>query len=244
VNGYPISDPLRLFSGSVAITSELQLGGAELNAIAAVWGNSSFRVRALAGFRFMDLQESLHIFNPTTDLLLMNTTVAQDRFATRNEFYGGQVGAQLSAERGGLFVAVTGKLALGATRETVQITGSATQTALPGGFAPTPGTFVGGIYALPTNIGKNHARDFSVIPAVELKVGYKLASWATAFVGYDALYWDRVVRPGDEIDRNINPTQSPVFAQGKLVGTPAPQPLFNRSEFWAQGVTFGLEFRY
>ena len=31
---------------------------------------------------------------------------------------------------------------------------------------------------------------------------------------------------------------------GALVGPSQPSPLFNRTDFWAQGVTFGLEFRF
>jgi hypothetical protein len=31
---------------------------------------------------------------------------------------------------------------------------------------------------------------------------------------------------------------------GALVGPANPAPLFNRSDFWAQGVNFGLEFRF
>jgi hypothetical protein len=65
-----------------------------------------------------------------------------------------------------------------------------------------------------------------------------------AFVGYDFLYWNQVVRPGNQVDRNINLSQSAVFGSGTLSGPATPAPLFGRSDFWAQGITFGLELRF
>jgi len=52
-----------------------------------------------------------------------------------------------------------------------------------------------------------------------------------------------VVRPGDQIDRNVNPSQ--IAGGGStLVGLPYPVQLFRRSDFYAQGLSVGLEFRY
>ena len=50
-----------------------------------------------------------------------------------------------------------------------------------------------------------------------------------------------VLRPGDQIDRTINPTQA---AGGVLVGPPRPAPLFNTTDFWAHGVNAGLELSF
>jgi hypothetical protein len=35
-----------------------------------------------------------------------------------------------------------------------------------------------------------------------------------------------------------------VVSPGALVGVARPAPRFNLSDFWAQGVNFGLELRY
>jgi hypothetical protein len=67
------------------------------------------------------------------------------------------------------------------------------------------------------------------------------------FAGYEILYWNRVVRPGDQIDHNVNLSQNAVLdpkGVGTLVGPAQPAPLFNRSDFWAQGINLGLEYRY
>ena len=50
-----------------------------------------------------------------------------------------------------------------------------------------PQTFLGGVFAQPSNIG-HHQRDrFAVVPEAALKVGYRLTSWASLFVGYTFL---------------------------------------------------------
>ncbi|MBI3408029.1 MAG: BBP7 family outer membrane beta-barrel protein [Planctomycetes bacterium] len=236
-----IADPLRQFSGDVSVTTTLQLWGAEFNALVSSWRRPGLEVSFLAGFRYADLQETLHINNSTNDLLFFNTTVLNDHFDTRNQFYGGQIGVRASWQRDRLGVDVTGKVALGANHQVVNIQGDITQSGI-GAFAP--GTFPGGLYAQPTNIGRRTVDEFSVLPAVDVRLSYQISQRLRATVGYDFLYWNQVVRPGNQIDRNINPSQSPIFGNGALVGQASPTALFNRSDFWAQGVSFGLEFRY
>jgi hypothetical protein len=65
-----------------------------------------------------------------------------------------------------------------------------------------------------------------------------------AFVGYDLLYWTQVDRPGSQVDTNINLSQSAILGTGALTGPAYPAPVLNRTDFWAQGVNVGLEFRY
>ena len=109
----------------------------------------------------------------------------------------------------------------------------------------TPGSFVGGYFALPTNIGRQSRDDFTVVPELTLKVGCDILPGVHAFVGYDLLYWSQVVRPGSEVDRNINISQStPISGGGTLVGPAAPLPLFNKTDFYANGITFGVELRF
>jgi hypothetical protein len=66
-----------------------------------------------------------------------------------------------------------------------------------------------------------------------------------ATVGYTLLYYSNVARPGDQINRALNPSQLPT-SQSAVVATGAAQPsfLFRDTDFWAQGISFGLEFRY
>jgi hypothetical protein len=80
---------------------------------------------------------------------------------------------------------------------------------------------------------------------VQLKAGFDVNSHVRLYVGYDFLYWNEVVRPGNEIDRTLNLSQSTVLlGGGTLVGAARPAPEFNQSSFWLQGLTFGVELRW
>ena len=67
----------------------------------------------------------------------------------------------------------------------------------------------------------------------------------SAHVGYTIIWWDNVVRPGDQLTRVVNLTQVPSsLGFGALAGPRGPRPFENESRFWAQGLDLGLAFRY
>ena len=247
-------------TGSVAVRDKSDLWGVEANARCKLccgnacpddcdgpgWG---YRVDGLAGVRYLDLREDLSITEnirnfPTATNGLTNLGLQVfDDFATHNQFYGGQVGLDATLDRGPWSFNATGKIALGDTRQEVRINGSQLVTNLNG----TQSTFKGGLLALPSNIGTFHKDAFSVVPEVDLTVSYHLNDHVRLLAGYDFLYWSSVVRPGQQIDRNLNETQIPNFNPPGTVLPPGPNRpavLFQRSDFWAQGLNLGLEFRY
>ena len=64
-------------------------------------------------------------------------------------------------------------------------------------------------------------------------------------VGYQFIYLNRVVRAADQIDRTVDLAQSSSSDPLALVAAASrPAVPFNRSDFWTQGLTFGLEWRY
>lgn len=242
----PGSATVPAFSGNVAISSASRLWGSEVNGVILGWSSPRFEMVFLAGFRYLDLQENLDIDNTTSAIGLDRTDILHDGFDTHNQFYGGQLGTRFSFQRDRLSLDVTAKVALGSTHEVVNVNGGIAQF---GANAPSPGAFPGGLYTQPTNIGTQARDQFGVLPEVQVKLGYDLTSRLRAFVSYDFLYWNDVVRPGNQIDRSLNLTQSNVFATDAgvtpgLVGPSRPAPQFSRSDFWAQGVTFGVEYRY
>ena len=106
-------------------------------------------------------------------------------------------------------------------------------------------TAQGGTLALPSNSGIRHGSDFAVVPEVNLNVHYQVTSYLTATVGYSYLYWSSVVRPGDQIDRSVDSRQIPTgqnYVPGVAATSPASQ--FRRTDFWANGVNFGLAFQF
>jgi hypothetical protein len=237
----PITSPGQ-YAGSVLISSSLQLWGAEANGMFTLGRSSGFEWTALAGFRYLDLYEKLNISTFTADLQANSNTLLyqSDQFNTRNQFYGGQIGTRLNWQNNAFAFDITGKVALGATHQTVDINGFSTQS---GPTGPN-GSFPGGFFTQPSNMGHFTANQFAVIPSVEMKFHIFLTPHVRAFIGYDFMYWNQVVRPGSQVDRNINLTQSPIYGTGTLSGPAYPAPLFNRTDFWAQGMTFGFEFRF
>jgi hypothetical protein len=59
-------------------------------------------------------------------------------------------------------------------------------------------------------------------------------------LGYSFLYWNDVVLAANQIDLQVNPTQLP----GPPVGELRPLFQFQRTDFWAMGLNFGVEYRY
>jgi hypothetical protein len=240
-----VSVPGRV-AGTVAVNLSSRLQGAELNGICNLCCGCRGRVDLLAGFRYLELREGLGIgedlsVNPAVPLLGGTAFGVHDQFSTRNSFYGGQIGTKAEIWSGKLFANVRGMVALGGTDQVVDVSGS-TLIASPG-LAPTVG--VGGLLALPTNSGHFTRDQLTFVPEVGINVGYQVTEQLRAFVGYSFLYWSSVDRPGDQIDRAVNPSQLPsAGGTPMLVGAARPAPVLRDTDFWAQGINFGLEFRY
>jgi hypothetical protein len=131
-------------------------------------------------------------------------------------------------------------MAVGDNREVVNVSGTTTVT-VPG--VPPPVTSVGGLLALPSNIGRFSRDRVEVIPEFGARVGYQVTFHLQVFAGYSFLYWGNVVRAGNEVDLAVNPNLLPGSAT-PAPGAQRPLPLLTGSSFWAQGIDLGLELRF
>jgi hypothetical protein len=233
-------------TGNVSTNMSSQMWGLELNARQKLLCGPCGWVDMLYGYRHLDLSEEIAIrenlvqLNPAGNL---GIGIA-DTFRTRNVFNGPQIGIQGEWHfLGRWFIGSGAKVAFGDMHEQVNIAGST--TFLPAGGQTS--TFNTGILAAGTNIG-NHQRDhFAVIPEMNLKIGFEINDHWRVWAGYDVLFVSNVARPGDQIDRRLNPSQIPLPAPAgaqPLVGTPQPTVLFHTTTFVAQGVSFGLQYRW
>ena len=148
-------------------------------------------------------------------------------------------------DRGSWFASSAVKFALGAMIQSVDVDGFL-ETNDFNDFGP-PQRFPGGYFAQLTNIGSHTRSVFAVVPEVGLNIGYRITEWVSVFAGYTFLYTNSVVRPAQQIDRNINPTQSASFGGTPptvLEGPAHPSFKFNGSDFWAQGLNVGLAGRF
>ncbi len=132
-------------------------------------------------------------------------------------------------------------MAIGDTHELVSTSGSSDLLA----GATVVKTLPGGILALPSNIGHLSDDEFTAVSEVEARIGYQLGRHVTASMGYNFLYWSRVVRPGDQINRGLSPEQIPTLAAFGLPGqTVQTAPALTSTDFWTQGFSLGLEFQF
>jgi hypothetical protein len=236
-----------IYRGSATAELTNSLMGAEANGTWAPAAGRPLHLDLLGGFRWLRLHETYTIttsspFIPPFPQDIWNTT---DEFDTFNNFYGAQLGVRARYDWRGFFASGSVKFAMGAMVQTVDINGSLVTNDFTN-FGPTQ-TFPGGYFALPTNIGSYTRSVFAVVPEVGLNVGYQITSWASVFVGYTFLYTNNVVRPGNQISRTINPTQSVSYVGEPpvtLEGPAQPTFKFNSSDFWAQGINVGLSFRF
>ncbi len=147
---------------------------------------------------------------------------------------------------GNWFVSITGKCAFGEVNQIASVSGGFTTYAPTVPVPPVSFAAPGGFYALPTNIGEHTHSAFAVVPEGNVNVGYTVGAHLRVFAGYSFLYISNVERPGTAIQHAINPSISPGFVGpgATLFGPPVPSYVFTRSDFWAQGLNFGMQLRY
>lgn len=255
---YPVANPSAAlggpFAGRTDIVSRSRLQGWEATFAYNMSQAAGSRFDLLAGTRILDLHESLEINDTLTPLSGAtalsfggapvaggSVVTVSDQFRATNHFYGGQLGLRGVWDRGPLSLSLAAKVALGSTEQIVRVNGATSLT--PAGGTTT--TLPGGLLAVGSNSGRFTRDVFGVVPEALLNVGWNVTQNVKLNVGYSFLYWNDVVRPGRQIDRTVNPAQVPLDADFGSGGGPArPTTRFNNSDFWAQGINFGVEFRY
>lgn len=235
------------FSGSVDFAVRSRLQGSELNAVSAVAAQPGFRWELLGGFRWIALDESLDFHTVSQNVPPAPLDIFQtfDRFQGSTDFYGLQLGTRAELSRGRWSVQAGGKVALGLSHQVTKIEGVLGTNDFSG-IGPVQ-FFPGGYLALPTNSGRFNEDHFAVVPEVNLTLGWHPTDRVNVSLGYSFLYVSSATRPGDQIDRVINPTQGTAYfvsIPAKLAGAPRPTFLDNSSDFWAQGLRFAVELRY
>jgi len=235
------------YAGSAQESLTNNLGGGELNATWSLAPQGPWHVDLLGGLRYLQLREDYTIstsspYIPPNPSDIWLTT---DSFNAKNRFYGVQVGARAWRDHGPWVGSGTLKVALGTMQQSVSINGYLVTNDY-NDYGATQ-TFAGGYFALPTNSGNYSHNTFAVVPEVALSIGYRVTPAATLFLGYSFLYASDVVRPGEQINRNINPTQTVSYGNDPPVKPSGPaQPTFSfvTTDFWAQSLTLGISYRF
>lgn len=243
-----------LGSGTFMGSASLDLWGVEAN----VWGNvyenspsTCVRVDFMAGLRNLNFQSQLELHRST----LYNTSLPafpafaslagvrlndSDSFGADNHFFGGQVGASFKTYFLAAEISTTFKLGVGWNHQELSIDGRQTRTNPDG----TTSLLRGGLYALNTNIGEHQRTRVSVLPELDFNIAIPFGNRLTVNLGYTFLYWDRVIRAANQIDRVIDITQIPSFPTGGVASTGEAHPgvLFRDRSLFIQGFNVGLTF--
>jgi hypothetical protein len=247
-----------LASGDARIAAPSHFWGGEFNYRGNVCCDDCKRVDVFLGLRYVQLDEALSIIenivgldNATDPRVQGKNITVFDSFRTWNYFYGAQIGVEAERKQGPWSFGVRGKLALGDTHQVIDIDGGQTVVDRVHG---TVQSFLGGLYTAgpnpangtPGNIGRFSRDRFSAVPEIDLTVSYHLNDHWRVFGGYDLVYWSNVVRPGGQIDRNLDTTNVPnLKVQGDVpTGQNRPGVLFKDTDFWAQGFHLGVEWKF
>ncbi len=234
----PISLPNSL-AGGLITRAALRLSGVQTNLVWEALSSEHARVELLAGYRHLDLRESLTVDQAGQALAPFDTdlfgplnagddVLAQDQIATENHFNGGQVGVRAEWACSSCYLRLTGEVGLGADSQELQASGF-TNLVTGLGSGGTPGALVapGGAYVGPASPLRIDRDRTSVMGEVGIEAGVRLTTCVRLFVSYSLLVWGGVARPGDQL--------------GGLGGA---SPALQTSSFWAQGVGAGLEWRF
>ncbi len=218
---------------AVSASAGSRLIGGDVNLRRNLLRNDFSTWDLFAGYRYLNLRDTVRVTHentlPPANILMVpgapvpfTRNVVDDRFRTLNQFHGPQVGIA-STHR--LFDRWTFSTRLG-----VAVGVTLSQTTLAGTTTANGMTSAGGLLVGGTNAGRYEDSHFSVVPTADMKLGYDVTDWLRLNVGYSFLYWSRVERAGDQIDRAVF-TGRPSYP-GQTTG------------YWLQGVTLGAEVRY
>lgn len=239
-------------TGDMDITTKSQFWSYEINSLVNFYRSSQSWLVGSVGFRSMGLDESIRFTQNLRPLIAGggltfagaavnpgSSVSSIDEFRTENRFYGGQVGTRYGHVFGDCFLSAYASVALGVNHQQRQTEGSSSLYNSNQLAATLPGS----VYALPSNIGKVEQNDFAVVPEVGLSLGYQFTPWMSARFGYTFMYWNNLGRATQQIDTTVNPNQSPTDAAFGIPGVNRPGSALRTSDFWAQGINFGLEFK-
>lgn len=232
--------------GAIDVQVESFVIGGGTNALLNLWNDLGGKIDLLAGYRYLGLFDEVSIKEETVALSPAAAPLvpgeqlrALDRFRTFNHFHGGVLGLAGERRLGVWFLSGRASVALGGVRHVVDISGRTVVT--PFGGLPTATAI--GRFALPSNIGRYQQTTFAVLPEVSVRGGVQLTESARIYVAYNWMYLSNVVRAGEQIDPRINPIFRP-----PVTLLPGEQPPvysgFRTSDYWLQGLSFGMEVRF
>ncbi len=227
---YPSSE-----SGALSISSTAKMIGTDVY-VMRPWRSSGIaRVNFIAGYQFSRFDESIAIMSDSTNLDGRNSIPigtqleVTDTFRTKNVFHGGLLGLSSDISGGDYTVSFLAKVGLGGVNHTVVTNGFSIITDPGGGTNSLEGLMV-----RDSNRGEFSRSRFTAIPELSVRYTKHLNDALDFSLGYSVVYWGHAVQPGNQIDTNVDLTNT----------TGQPTMPFTIDHYWAQSLNMGLTFRY
>jgi len=221
-------DPLRVRAngvivGGMSITNKLKFWGADASGVFNIHRSRWWELSGVVGFRYLNLSEDFYLTGDITGIsgpYEGQGGVVWDNFQTKNRFYGALIGMRNKFLWGPWSLDLATSVALGASKQEISISGGFTSINFASGAGPE------GVFAQPANEGTYGSTRFAFVPEVRAKVGYDITPAITLTAGYDFIYYSNVVRPGDQINRELPKGQTFEQAQAPPSLT-SPARLYN-----------------
>lgn len=230
--------------GVLGVRAENWVAGGGASLLLNVAGDPCNRLDFVLGYRYLGVFDEVSIEQDSTALAAQpgvpfaTRTQVLDRFNTANHFNGAVFGLNGERRFGFWFVGGRASIAFGGVKQESTIDG---RTVITPASGLAQATFQG-LYAQSSNIGHHERTWFAVLPEVSVRAGVQFSQTTRFYVGYNWMYLSSVARAGSQIDTRVNPNFLP---GGSATG---PQyPGFQRlmkTDFWMQGVNFGMEMRF
>jgi hypothetical protein len=203
------------------------------------------RLEATLGWRYYQLDEALRIQEVKTQTVPApnRTLTITDSFETLNQFNGVELGVNWQGRRGYWTLDTLMRVSIGNMRQRVNIDGLTLNDGTPLLFDQ------GGVLALtPNTANAPYIRDeLGISPELGAALKYQLTQRLELKVGYSFMYLSNVVRPGEQIDLNVDPNWMPAnfpYPAGFPARRASPRFAFNDSGYYIHGLTLGGEYRW
>jgi len=224
------------FTGDVAIRTSLSIVAAEIYGRALVGESKNHRFEMLGGYSHFNIADSLSMRINSISLPTADQTIFNDSFETRNEFHGGQIGSEISLNRGKWTASSLTKVHLGNMSQRVAVNGGASQGIVNG---PPPIATDQGLFARGNILGVREQDVFAFAPEMNLKLGYQFRDHVNFHVGYTFVYWNSVALAGNQMDRNL-------YVDGTALGNAGPfrSVDIDTAGFFVQGIDLGATIEF
>ncbi|TVP95887.1 MAG: hypothetical protein EA381_18005 [Planctomycetaceae bacterium] len=222
--------------GDAHVHSSTSLVAAELYTRLLLGQSQRHRLELISGYSHFNLRDRLHLDIDTVELPSAERTIFRDRFDTRNEFHGGQLGTELTLYRGPWSASSLTKVHLGNMSQWVSVDGYSSQQIIG------PNSIVQqneGLFARGNALGTQRRDEFAFVPEVNLRLGYQFRKHVSLHAGYSFLYWSNVAMAGDQMDRNQ-------FVDSATLDDPGPgrYTSLKSSGYWVQGIDLGATLTF